>query len=440
MNNQIRQGESISNWRRRLRNRSEDGVYAGELKPAIVTAGPTISQDKKTIGSKSNDYRVNQSSLFGQRKYNPNPSIAARFLNGITDKLHLTSPPTFKDGYNRTLNAEVPLSESAQGQELKRMGSTALKGTAIAGLGTLPFSLYYAPLATGAGAVAGAAATKAVNEGMDLIENTTNSKFTPTQRTVATFFSSLPIGTKGYKWGWNTEKRAIETAMNASDGMPNSIDTIKFNIKNRTNKQQQKDILKYIFTGKGKKPKEIIPDAYQGSSESWGQWTANPKNPSEGDMVRAFLYDEPIPELQEVTGSGKYGVHDDYILQNYPHKYNKIRVYEGEKAGTIPVSEVVDPWSSESTTGDITFKNPYFTVDAGGHRLETGVGSSAQPYYRNQDIWKFNANDYNARWGEHYSSKLEKSALGKAFRTWGLNFVDAHGTPVITRTKWYLQN
>ena len=160
-----------------------------------------ITNGHKYIGSKNNDYRVNQNSLFGERRYNENPSIAQKVLNGITDKLHLTSPPTFKDGYNRTLNAEVPLSESAQGQELKRIGNTALKGLSIAGAAMLPASFYYAPLATTAGMATGAAATGATNLAMNAIEKGTGKKFTPGQRTAATFLTSLPAGIKGYKWG-----------------------------------------------------------------------------------------------------------------------------------------------------------------------------------------------------------------------------------------------
>lgn len=115
--------------------------------------------------------------------------------------MHLTSPPTFTDGYNRELNAEVPLSESAQGQELKRIGSTTLKGMTIAGTTALPFSFYYAPLATTAGLGTGIVASKATDAGMNLIQNLTNRQFTPEQRTTATFLTSLPAGIKGYKWG-----------------------------------------------------------------------------------------------------------------------------------------------------------------------------------------------------------------------------------------------
>ena len=86
------------------------------------------------IGSKSNNRRVGQKSLLGERKPKNywNMSFAERALNNITDFLHITSPPTYKDGYDRVLNAEVPLKESAHGQELKRMGETAKNAGEIA--------------------------------------------------------------------------------------------------------------------------------------------------------------------------------------------------------------------------------------------------------------------------------------------------------------------
>lgn len=85
----------------------------------------TISQGADDKKSRKNNHRVGQESVFGERKYRQNRSLARRAFNDLTDALRLTSPPTFEDGYGRTLNAEVPLQESAQGQELKRMGETA---------------------------------------------------------------------------------------------------------------------------------------------------------------------------------------------------------------------------------------------------------------------------------------------------------------------------
>lgn len=48
---------------------------------SFKTNPATISQGYKQIGSKDNNHRVNQKSLFGEREYNPNPSLAQRFGN-----------------------------------------------------------------------------------------------------------------------------------------------------------------------------------------------------------------------------------------------------------------------------------------------------------------------------------------------------------------------
>lgn len=41
-----------------------------------------------------------------ERKYNPNASYAERALNALTDKLGITSPPTYTDGYGTVRNTE----------------------------------------------------------------------------------------------------------------------------------------------------------------------------------------------------------------------------------------------------------------------------------------------------------------------------------------------
>lgn len=52
-------------------------------------------------------------------------SIAGRAINWLTDKLGITEAPTYTDGYGVERRSEVPFNESAQGQQLQRMGETA---------------------------------------------------------------------------------------------------------------------------------------------------------------------------------------------------------------------------------------------------------------------------------------------------------------------------
>lgn len=63
-----------------------------------------------------------------QREYKPSweQSLAERGWNWLTDKLGITKESTYTDGYGTERKAEVPLGETAQGEQLKRMGTTAL--------------------------------------------------------------------------------------------------------------------------------------------------------------------------------------------------------------------------------------------------------------------------------------------------------------------------
>lgn len=133
---------------------------------------PVITQGYRVVGSKGNNHRVGQSSVFGERKYVApwNQSIAQRLWNGFTDATHLTSPPTYQDGYGRTVNAENPFWDGAKGKELKRMGKTALGTGTIIGLGFLPQSFAAAPTVTAGAFGLGLGADFLAGKAMDGIE------------------------------------------------------------------------------------------------------------------------------------------------------------------------------------------------------------------------------------------------------------------------------
>lgn len=166
-----KEGESIKEWRSRVKSQKkeqdiqnkihsvkEQDDYGGELnesKIVVFRNQPTISQGYQKVGRKNNNHRVGQKSVFGERKYKQNRSLAERVVNSFTDATGLTSPPTFTDGYGRALNAEVPLMESAQGQELKRMGKTALNAGIISSIPFGGYQFYVNPLATSAAIASG---------------------------------------------------------------------------------------------------------------------------------------------------------------------------------------------------------------------------------------------------------------------------------------------
>lgn len=168
---------------------------------------PVITQGYRVVGSKGNDHRVGQNSIFGERKYVApwNQSIAQRLWNNFTDALHLTSPPTYQDGYGRILNAENPFWYGAKGQELKRMGKTALGTGTIIGLGYLPWSFAASPTATIGAFGLGLGTDFLAGKAMDGIEknvlNRSGLRFSNNQKYAVRLASGLYGGTKGYKFG-----------------------------------------------------------------------------------------------------------------------------------------------------------------------------------------------------------------------------------------------
>lgn len=168
---------------------------------------PVITQGYRVVGSKGNDHRVGQSSVFGERKYVApwNQSIAQRLWNSFTDATHLTSPPTYQDGDGRALNAENPFWDGAKGKELKRMGKTALGTGTIIGLGFLPQSFASAPAATAGAFGLGLGADFLAGKAMDGIEknvlNRSGLQFSDNQKLAVRLAAGLYGGSKGYKLG-----------------------------------------------------------------------------------------------------------------------------------------------------------------------------------------------------------------------------------------------
>lgn len=128
--------------------------------------------------------------------------MATRLGNYISDAIGLTSPPTYTDGYGNTRNAEVPLGESAQGQELQRMGKTAMNTAALA---SIPFGakyLYLNPLATAAGAAAGYVASEGTGLALDAVDSAlkkhTGLQLSNTQKAIPQFMAGLVAGGTGF--------------------------------------------------------------------------------------------------------------------------------------------------------------------------------------------------------------------------------------------------
>lgn len=457
MSNKARkEGESIKQWRDRLRekNRNAGVIDGGELNPIIVSdinPNNTIKIENRAVGATSNNHRIGQPSLFGEREYNPNPSLMSRLLTNVSDALKLTSPPTYKDGYGRTLNAEVPLSESAQGQELQRMGETAMNTAALA---SIPFGakyLYLSPLATAAGAAAGYVASEGTGLALDAVDSAlkkhTGLQLSNTQKAIPQFMAGLVAGGTGFNWGTNATKRAIETAMHTTSET-NPIPRLLRNFK-RSSFNGKLNVAKYVLTGKNNngtsntlgeyidpRTGEIGPGYYTGLTGVSNRAAAIGST-SEDDMVQTYLYRRPLKNMTEITEPNSYGVHEKYISDTYPGK--KIPVYEMEpplRARTVSDDQVL----SKSTHGsnDYIFgtgldgKPIYY--DAAGHMVETGKLATGKTVQRQQDIWKFNSEDYMKRWLVHDTNPFKRGIF-----KWGLDVVDHHGTPVVVRSPWIVQ-
>ena len=425
------------------------------------------------IGSKSNNRRVGQKSLLGERKPKNywDMSFAERALNNITDFLHITSPPTYKDGYDRVLNAEVPLKESAHGQELKRMGETAKNAGEIAltgfTMGSFPALLkaaYARPLEIvgstalgGAGTIAG----RKVGEWADNKLESQGYSFKVPAKKVLSRAGGLAGSTAGWMYGNGVTKRAIEAAMHGSGGasyMSSSIkDFVRFEPKTEIGKkimsklwpknipidipkELKRDVYKYIFFNKQNKTntantisftnfdfgtkypfaKQIGETPYYAKYYDGIHGAEFSGMPVEGaDLVSASVYDKPLSILKET----KSDVFDDYIREKYPMRAWKIKTY------TSPVESGVTPFgkiTSKSAEGSIEIPG-IATIDAGGHRHLFGETVDGQPIHKFTDIWKFNPRDYVDKYGN--MSWLDR---------YGLRVVDSHTTPVITDTGWMI--
>lgn len=435
--NRRKEGESIKQWRDRLKQQTQ-GIYMGELEPAVIIepSPAIISQGYQTVGRKNNDHRVGQKSLFGEREYDAYPSLAQRFGNWITDGLHLTSPPTHRDGYDRTMNSEVSTWESAQGQELKRMGKTAMfAGTAAA----LPFGLhqfYVNPLAMAAAVGSGVAIDQGTKAALNVANdklNDSGKQLSENQKNAIRAAVGLFSGNKAYKWGDRATKRGLEVAMHttgATDPTPLIIGGWK-----QRNWNQRKDILKYILTGKNTNNNsntlgyllEGEPTFYTGLY-GVGNSAEVPKYGY--DAVRTYLYGEPLKPFK-VPSDQSLGVHAKYVADNYPSK--NIKVYETITAHPSSVNPTST--GSEEAAGYLTTMEPlkdsfkWYDFDAAGHMIENGAIGNDR-FIREQDIWKFNSGDYMKRWGD------EHGGLKRFMTKWALDVVDHHGNPFIVRTPW----
>lgn len=231
-------------------------------------------------------------------------------------------------------------------------------------------------------------------------------------------------GIATYKNTVNTGKRAIESIMRQSSVASRSKREIVQGIK---------DNLSYIlFKGK---PNFGPYGGYYDYSEAYNI-------PRENDLISAFLYGNRLdPRLGKYLGSSEdlYGFHKGYIRKKYPKKIGKIPVYEAGKPEDYVSPYLVDAIAKGKAIGfegDIPARigEPLYINAAGHHVVPISKNAVIQ-----QDIWKFNPEEYLKRWlssnpaTTNYS--IPRTKLSKKLVKMGLRFLDRHSTPVITRSK-----
>lgn len=236
----------------------------------------------------------------------------------------------------------------------------------------------------------------------------------------------------------NPGKRAIEVAMRTSPAA-NPVPDI---LNRMTDPIRRKGALKYILTGNKKglydythaqhkiTPTDVVNlgnDSYNGSSSNFmfmGEGDA--------DMVGAYLYGKPLP-FKRIND---YGVHTNYVKQNYGNK--KIPVYEieGEQPSVVSNGKV----TGDNGTFDFIGRDGQpQELNVAGHLVEHGTAADGTPMIRRQDIWKFNPKDYMAKWGKGLNTEQSigpKWASNSKLIDFGLHTVEEAGTPVIVRTQW----
>lgn len=230
-------------------------------------------------------------------------------------------------------------------------------------------------------------------------------------------FARTPIG-----------KRTAETILrsNSSSGS-NSLEYIIDYLKNND---------KYIITGKG----SVKPTSIENNRTIYGRRNIGYYDgksffpevdilPSE-DIDATYLFGN---KLNSKLGIYKpelgLGVHEDYINNKYPKLKNKIPIYETGKANIKQLYDknLIDALKQGkvvSASGAMLGKDPNWVINTAGHRL-VPTTIDGKPAFYEQDIYKYNPEDYIKKWLKGESTFIEKL---------GINLLDAAGTPVILRS------
>ena len=231
------------------------------------------------------------------------------------------------------------------------------------------------------------------------------------------------------------------------------------------NGKRLRAISKYILTGK-RSPDitynsfNIRGDVYGGLNPYFSKGaydaTFSRNNYTTGDYIDAYLYNKPI----EIAGIHKsyddnFDIFSDYINKTYKDKIDKIPIYEtdaesalfnlNDRVGKRFNGKVYPKSDKRSVQGEIETGRSGRSVNVAGHLKQFGITDNNQTVFRQQDIWKFNYPDYKKRWlyddpfVENSKNRFSKGSKKLLLRI-GSEIVDDMGTPIITRSPWFINN
>lgn len=165
------------------------------------------------------------------------------------------------------------------------------------------------------------------------------------------------------------------------------------------------------------------------------------------DMVDTYIYGKPLDPRYFIESSD-FGPHTDYVSKFYPT--SRVKAYEIKPEFAYRMRGIQEPLASASGVsktptklqtkgieGNIRLDNTHIgdmSIDTAGHLLQKGTVTNSSGFpidvIRQQDIWKFNPNEYVKKYFR----------LTPVLQKLGLHFLDAAGTPVIVRTPWQFYN
>lgn len=233
-------------------------------------------------------------------------------------------------------------------------------------------------------------------------------------------------GIKGFKYANNVGRRAVETGMRTGLTATPRVAINNLNNMIKYDKKRVFHIGNYILTGFKFGPKGYYNSFADTPTSYYSGFNNN--IPEANDLVDAFLYKkiiDPRYGVKLIDKGRNFGPHTNYVYKKFFSKADQIPIYEIIQDSPKIIKEgKLSPYKGMEETGSYWQSSNGIYPDVGGHLYQTLTLPDYQKYYRGQDIWKFDPEDWKNKWS--FQSNPEHI----------LRIVDKYGTPIITKTKW----